>query len=202
MPARYFEIGFPKTGTTSLFQAMRMLGFSATHTLIEDANRPWDRRPAHAQRILERWLNDSYDFDVVADYEYVGSIFFPVFDEIDVAFPGSRFILTTRDPRSWVRSARRFLTGYRFLDMSRPLELNLGMVVRLSTLGFFTTEDESKLLRAFSEHERRVRDHFAGTDRLLVLDVCGGEGWEKLCPFVGRDVPGEPFPHANRTPVG
>ena len=34
-------------------------------------------------------------------------------------------------------------------------------------------------------------------DDLFVLDVRGGEGWEKLCPFLGLNVPDVPFPHAN-----
>ena len=40
--------------------------------------------------------------------------------------------------------------------------------------------------------------HFAGRpDDLLVLDVVGGEGWERLCPFLGLAPPDEPFPHFN-----
>jgi hypothetical protein len=40
-----------------------------------------------------------------------------------------------------------------------------------------------------------VREHFA--DRpgdLLVLDITAGEGWDRLCPFLGLPEPGVPFP--------
>ena len=48
------------------------------------------------------------------------------------------------------------------------------------------------------ETGRRVRAYFAGRpDDLLVLDVVGGEGWEKLCPFLGLEPPAEAFPHFN-----
>ena len=29
---------------------------------------------------------------------------------------------------------------------------------------------------------------------LLVLDICGGEGWEKLCKFLHVPVPNKKFP--------
>jgi hypothetical protein len=29
------------------------------------------------------------------------------------------------------------------------------------------------------------------------MDVTKGEGWEQLCPFLGLDVPVEPFPKIN-----
>jgi hypothetical protein len=46
-----------------------------------------------------------------------------------------------------------------------------------------------------------VHDYFRERpDDLLVLNICAGEGWERLCPFLGQDVPGIPFPWANRRP--
>jgi 3'(2'), 5'-bisphosphate nucleotidase len=36
---------------------------------------------------------------------------------------------------------------------------------------------------------------------LLVIDVTAGEGWEKLCPFLGKPTPDIPFPKANVTRI-
>ena len=33
---------------------------------------------------------------------------------------------------------------------------------------------------------------------LLVLNVCAGEGWEKLCPFLNKERPDVPFPYLNK----
>ena len=33
---------------------------------------------------------------------------------------------------------------------------------------------------------------------LLTLDICAGEGWKKLCPFLGVPIPKEDFPHKNK----
>ena len=35
-------------------------------------------------------------------------------------------------------------------------------------------------------------------DDLLVFDLPKGDGWEKLCGFLGHEVPDKPFPHANK----
>jgi hypothetical protein len=32
---------------------------------------------------------------------------------------------------------------------------------------------------------------------LLIMDIAAGDGWDKLCPFVERDIPPMPFPHQN-----
>jgi hypothetical protein len=32
---------------------------------------------------------------------------------------------------------------------------------------------------------------------LLVMDICGGEGWEKLCPFLNQPTPEVAFPRRN-----
>jgi hypothetical protein len=63
--------------------------------------------------------------------------------------------------------------------------------------------DAEKLARRRVEHEREVEAFFADApQRLLVLDICAGEGWEKLCPFLGRPVPRQPFPWDHRTDTG
>lgn len=43
-----------------------------------------------------------------------------------------------------------------------------------------------------------MRDYFAGRpEDLLIMDICAGDGWEKLCPFLGFEIPETPFPHLN-----
>ncbi|NEQ26956.1 MAG: hypothetical protein F6K28_49635, partial [Microcoleus sp. SIO2G3] len=35
-------------------------------------------------------------------------------------------------------------------------------------------------------------------DSLLVLDICGGEGWEELCTFLGTPAIDQPFPYTKK----
>ena len=30
------------------------------------------------------------------------------------------------------------------------------------------------------------------------MDITAGDGWEKLCPFIGHDIPDMPFPFVRR----
>jgi hypothetical protein len=53
--------------------------------------------------------------------------------------------------------------------------------------------------RVYDEHVARVRRYFA--DRpgdLLELDICAGEKWERLAPFLGLPIPDGPFPHKGK----
>lgn len=77
--------------------------------------------------------------------------------------------------------------------------------------------DESQWLRSYfgyfgerctpAEALRRLRDHqsqmlaiLAGEEHFLRMNICAGEGYEKLCPFLGVPVPISPFPWQNRGP--
>jgi hypothetical protein len=48
----------------------------------------------------------------------------------------------------------------------------------------------------YTNHVATVRNYFAGRPKdLLELDICAGEGWASLAPFLGRPLPTDPFPH-------
>jgi hypothetical protein len=62
-----------------------------------------------------------------------------------------------------------------------------------------TYYDKDIFTDVYHKFHRGVEDHFRGReDKLLILDICGGDGWEKLCPFVGKPIPDIPFPHENK----
>ena len=51
----------------------------------------------------------------------------------------------------------------------------------------------------YKNHNREVNEYFKDRpDDLLVMDVTAGDGWEKLCPFLGVDIPDIDFPPANK----
>jgi hypothetical protein len=52
--------------------------------------------------------------------------------------------------------------------------------------------------QAYRQHVQDVRAYFeTRPEALLVLDICGGEGWERLCPFLRSEIPDLPFPRMN-----
>jgi len=63
--------------------------------------------------------------------------------------------------------------------------------------------NEEIYVRRFETHNREVGEHFSNrTDDLLVMNLADGDGWDQLCPFLGKEVPPVPFPHANRAATG
>ncbi len=176
-----FGIGWAKTGTTTLGECFKTLGFDHQSTrpdLVRDAR----------QGDLRRILALAEKKDSFEDWPWP-----LLYRELDDAFPGSRFVLTVREPEKWLRSNRNMLRrpGY---GTTAHHELR-GLIFGFS----FPDVTDEQLLRRYSRHNREVREYFR--DRpgaLLVVDWERGDGWPQLCGFLGVEVPELPFPHANR----
>ena len=53
--------------------------------------------------------------------------------------------------------------------------------------------------KRYNEHKSHIRDYFASrTSDLLILNFPRGDGWKKLCLFLGHKEPKDPFPHVNK----
>ena len=51
----------------------------------------------------------------------------------------------------------------------------------------------------YRRHTEHVPKYFA--DRpgdLLIMEIPSGDGWKKLCPFLGKPIPPAPFPQLNK----
>lgn len=174
-------IGLPKTGTTSLHHALRRLGYDSIHT-------PTDRRTA------EQIRRGDYRLEVLERHDAISDIPIPaIFPQLDVAFPGSRFILTMRDEDSWIQSQKGAWFNARPPAPSTTRALYRGMLY--GVIDF----NEERFRWVYRDHLRRVSEHFSGErdDDLLTLDLAKGDGWERLCAFLGVPEPDEPFPRSN-----
>jgi hypothetical protein len=176
---KVFGIGLSKTGTLSLDAAFGMLGLRSVHY-------------PPAEDMLEG------RFSVLAGYDAASDISVSVaFRELDRAFPGSRFILTIRDPAHWLESIEAHLA--RRNTHAYTGRTPAGML-RERVYGS-RTFNRDRYTRAFRCHTEAVDEHFRSRpDDLLVMDICSGQGWDHLCPFLGLPTPTEPFPHRHKTP--
>ena len=175
---KIFCVGFHKTGTTSLYAALTTLGFKVTGTVGEE----W--RVDELERDgAKRCIDIIDDFDAAEDMPW--PLFFR---ELDDAYPGSKFILTVRDAEDWYAS----------------LDNHFGE--KATNLNAFTYGRECARARyaketwvdTYNAHNAAVREYFqARPDDLLEMDLASGDGWEKLCRFLEKPVPGEPFPIKN-----
>lgn len=60
------------------------------------------------------------------------------------------------------------------------------------------TFDRYRFQESYIRHANAVWEYFRERrDDLLVLDICGGDGWERLCAFLQKPIPAEPFPRQN-----
>jgi hypothetical protein len=169
---KIWGIGLSRTGTTSLNEALRILGYKAGHFVL----------PKHFDR-----------FEAVTDTPAAARYL-----ELDKRYPGSKFILTVRDDlEDWLGSCERYFGKKELLQKNEEIVAE-GLFVRQALYG--TAEfDRGLWEQAYRRHVGAVMRHFQGRDQhLLVLNICTGDGWEKLCPFLGRPVPqGVRFPHSN-----
>jgi hypothetical protein len=182
-PGKVFCIGWHKTGTRSSGQALQRLGYRLAG---------W-RTPASAE-LTYRWhegnfepiIRDARQFEALKDWPWP-----LVYRQMDQAFPDARFILTTRiSDDVWLRSLQNHVAG------RRP------WVGRFLIYGSYDpVGDAARHVARYREHNQSVRDYFAGRPgKLLELCLENGDGWPALCAFLGiRDIPSEPFPHANKS---
>jgi hypothetical protein len=173
---KVFCIGFHKTGTSSLDSALTRLGYRVT-----GPNGYEDPDIGEKLHELAAQLIDEYD-------AFQDNPWPLLYRWVDERVPGARFILTIRDEDAWLRSVIKHF-GERVTPM-RELIYGEG---HGSPVG-----NEDLYLERYRRHNREVLDYFRGRDDLLVLKLTEGEGWERLCPFLGHSVPRAPFPHANR----
>ena len=169
---KIFCIGFHKTGTTSLGAALRQLGYRV--------------KGATGVRDPEIGLNAGKLIStVVPEYDAFQDNPWPIlFRELDRQYPGSRFILTMREPARWIRSQ----LGH-FGSEETPMRRWIYGVG--SPAG-----NEDVYLARYEAHNREVLSYFADRPAdLLVMDLEKGDGWRELCGFLGHQVPTVPFPH-------
>ncbi len=170
---KIFGIGLGKTGTTSLAHAMAMLGYKSKHGCKNE------------QQVIE------HDFlcDIPVAWQY------PLFDYI---YQNAKFILTIRDIDDWIKSSTDHVKPGKTRHGGEKGSLNR-LSHRFWCYGICHFDEEIFRV-AYRRHVEKAIEHFRGReDKLLILDLCGGEGWEKLCPFLGKDIPNKPFPYKNKT---
>jgi len=168
---RVFGIGLSRTGTTSLTEALRILGWEANH---------WSRTGD-----LDEMLSApaATDINIACRWKFLAHL-----------FPDAYFILTVRDINEWQESMERHLARYR--DMATRL---WGKECMFRCYG--SCEPTSQELEdAYFNHYHEVTGRALEDDsfKLLEMNICAGDGWETLCPFLGVPEPDVPFPWENR----
>lgn len=187
---KVFGIGLSRTGTTTLDRALRRLGYLSSHYLN-----------VFTGELLT--ADDALWFDALSDTPIC-----PDFESLFHQFPNSLFVYTHRSFDDWRLSLEKhYLRQYASADFeallaraTTPGATRYGAGRARSAISLFFRHGDAATARRI--YEKRVDEFFSGdrAARLLRFDVFAGEGWEKLCGFLGRPVPSESFPWENAAP--
>lgn len=199
-PAPIFVVGLPKCGTTSLQHALETAGYGAVHChapraaglerfvgqrllrAVEEGKAPLAFLPDWVDAItqMDCWWMDWKNKDGEA-FEPAATALFPqilILEELDRAYPSARFILSTRDARSWLRSVDTYGHLREILVRAELPGLPSGQ----------GAQDE-ELIAWFNGHTDRVRTYFAGREASKLLEFSLEEGDDavagKLEAFLG-----------------
>ncbi|MBL4740859.1 MAG: hypothetical protein JKY12_07680 [Sneathiella sp.] len=169
MKGKIFGIGLSRTGTTSLTAALNILGFSAIHF------------PTRTSQI------DAHDAATDTPVALA-------FRELELRYPDSKFILTVRDKKEWLKSCEQLWTKHSQNFESKKFIRNLH-----SRLYGGIDFDHDRFSKSYDHHVAAVHQHFKGRpSALLDLDIFTSENpWKTLCPFLDVPIPEQPFPHQN-----
>jgi len=168
---KVFCVGLSKTGTNSIIDALKKLGYSTCH--CPD---------------IHRVLIVSDKVDAIAD-----STVAPYMQMLDRIWPDAKFILTVREEEAWLDSCRRHFA----VRLPPEILWDIHKWNRLAVWGRVDYDEETfkQISRA---HIENVLEYFKDRpEKLLVMDICSGEGYENLCPFLGLPILDERFPHGN-----
>jgi hypothetical protein len=81
---------------------------------------------------------------------------------------------------------------------SNKTHMEIRRLLRAATYGCYEFNAD-RLSYVYDFHHQSVLRYFHDRpESLLVLDICSGEGWEKLCPFLGKSLIHFPFPFVKK----
>ncbi|OCT48361.1 hypothetical protein CLCR_04261 [Cladophialophora carrionii] len=214
-----------RTATLGVYQALKILGYRPYHlyelcmvggdphweTLIQGMHARHDRlssptcQPPYTKREFDRWFAG---YDAVVE---VPAFFGTDCLEAYAADPEVKFILTERTARSWARSFNGFCGGIVRAIEKPPLSilrhfsrtLNYFCVMNVDVYNLWSdstrpgdSRNEEALMRNYERYIRDVK-RVIPPERMLVAKLEDGLGWEKICAYLGKDVPKDvPFPRA------
>lgn len=173
--SKIFGIGLSRTGTTSLHNALKLLGFKSKHFPFQ--------------------LYNSDDYSILKEYEaFVDSPIPLIYKELDDMFPGSKFILTTRSLDSWLVSMK-WLFEHGSALWNSSLKINK---YRREFLGC-DKFNKSILKKTYINYHEDVFKYFEYRNQdFLIMDIETNANFEKLCPFLNLPIIKSNYPRSNR----
>jgi hypothetical protein len=181
--------GLGRTSTYSMKLALERLGFGPCHHMIEVFSHP---------ESVPLWIaagEGRPDWEAIFA-GYRSMVDFPgcaYWRQLAEFYPKAKVLHTVRDPDQWFDSTQAtILAPGSFAD--NPPPHMAAFFAPISRLFDGNIHDRDAMVGHFRRHSAEV-ERTIPKERLLVYEA--GEGWERLCAFLGVPVPDEPFPREN-----
>lgn len=170
---KIFGIGLSRTGTLTLTAALRILNISSFHF------------PTSLNQINQ--YQSSTDTPISLGYKF-----------LDLYYTESKFILTIREKEAWLNSCENFFkTVYEYNKNIKSI--NIFIKKLHNSLYDCDYYDRTAFSIAYDKHLIDAQKYFKDRPNdFLILNICAGDGWEKLCPFLNKEIPNVPFPHEHK----
>ena len=178
---KIFCVGFHKTGTTSLENALEILGYKVI---------------SYDETVLEYVYKNDIDSIIKSISRadaFSDSPWFIFYKELYEAFPDAKFIFTARPNEKWIKSiVNHFGDDWQLLQWRKFHEFVYGDDEPLA--------NEDLYLARYERHNTEVLAFFNDKTNFLEMNFVNGDEWKKLCNFLNKPIPTEPFPHSNKRP--
>jgi len=194
---KIFVLGYNKTGTISLSQALQILGYSVLHT---GSNNFMETLIKFSNNLeFNKGILDEIDkYDCYLDYP----IYEPtIFSHIVMEYPDAKYISLTKNLDDYVDSTLR----------AKIRDIKNG---NKNTWNWLGVGDE-EVFRNYPEYQKewvRRRTTFKHQSNLrwlekkgidyLDMNICdSGDGWRELCKFLNKEIPNIEFPYENKNEI-
>jgi hypothetical protein len=184
--------GLGRTGTKSMQTALNMLGFGPCHHMVEVFAHP-DSMALWIEAGAGRPDWDAIFKDYVSMVDYPGAAYWR---EIAAHYPEAKVLHTQRDPDAWFDSTQATIFAPGSLALAEgPLSAFFDCIAsRIVGSSRERMHDCAFMTDHFRRNTQAVKAAIPA-ERLLIYET--GEGWERLCQFLGVPVPEAPFPSEN-----
>ncbi len=203
MSLKIIGAGFGRTGTTSMKEALELLGYNKCHHMREvmSSGKQVEMFDRVSRNVEVDWDDVFEGFEAAVDWPAAAR-----YEELMEKYPQAKVILTARDPEAWYESTKETIYA---LSNSVPLIISwliprarnvMAMVQRLIWEGVFDGRFEEKQ-HAIEVYNKNVAEVIANVPATRLLVHSAKEGWQPLCEFLDKPIPSQPYPHSNESTV-
>lgn len=202
MKEKIFCIGFSKTGTTSIENALEILDYNVCKGSFSNN---------YTNFLLALSVNNDYKelikmtkyWDAFADGPWGGS---SLYKELTKEYPAAFYIHSIRESEDWYNSLERMFL--KFSDNKSEAFETFYKNGRYGSVYFFKkifnienlNNSKEIIIKYYNDYNNEVSEYFKSNPTLKYLkhDFTKTPRWDELCQFLQKSIPDKSFPHLNK----